>query len=318
MAYSTAANADALTTWLNKKFISDLMFRCQYQPFTEKAIIPPGSGQVGRFLAWNLPSAGTALTEGTNSEGEVTFTGQKTDITVKEWGQHVKTNELMMYAAVKGAREKLSKRLLDGAELTIDTMIQAQAALPGTGTGLYSNVSAAGATTTAPATVGTGNAAALITAKRLLLDAKGKGFEGVRGHTDGEFAAILSTRFEQDMVQEVSTGKITWSDMVKNVPGRLGQEKMIRGYLGSVYGVACYVTQNNAQLTLTSLCDVNVVMSDGGIGSMAFEDMKPGIMVTPVNGPYRNQDWIAWHLNMNAAAIANAGVRVIRLYSLAA
>jgi N4-gp56 family major capsid protein len=308
-----------LTTWLNKKFISDMEFECQYLPFTEKAIIPPGSGDIGRFLTWGLPAAGTVITDGT-SENDVTFTGKGTDITIREWGQSIKTNEIMMYAAVKGAREKLSKRLRDGAALTIDTMIRAQAAAATTGTAAYSGgpTMQAGASTTAPALISTMNASALIYCKRLLKDSKAHGFRGVAGHPDKNYAAIISEKAEQDMVQEVSTGKVTWSDMIKNVPGVNGQTAWVDGYIGSVYGVSVYTTQNNAQGTATSLCDINVVLADGGIGCMAFEDMEPGILITPVNGAFQNQTWVAWHLNSNAAPIADvAGVRVIRLYTVA-
>lgn len=311
MAYATSSNADALTTWLNKKFIPDLMYEVQWQPFTEKAIIPPQSGNIGRFLVWNLPTAATTnLSEGTTTQGEVTFSGIGTNITVVEWGQHLKTTELMMYAAVKGAREKLSKRLRDGAALTLDSRIRDVAA--GTTVAAYTSAAAAGASTTA-AIPTAGNAAALIFCRKLLRDAKVPPFEGVPGHPNRHYAAILSPQYEMTMVQEVSSGRVTWTEMVKNVPGAMGQEKMINGYLGSVYGVACYVTQNYSQTTITSLSDNNYVIGDGGVGAMGFDQMNPRIIINDVNSPYKNIDSVAWHAQFQAALIES--VRVVRLYS---
>lgn len=330
MAFASTASSNytqALTTWLNKNFVSDLEYELQFQKFTEKAIIPPGSGNVGRFLAWSTPVVGTFLTEGTPTEGETSFTIAGTDVTMKEMGQYIKTTELMMYAAVSTAREKLRKRLRDNSALTIDAHVRALASHNTAASTMYCVTAAAGAQVTAPATVVGMNAAALITAKKLLRGgassaaiggsvgvAGAMGFEGVSGHPNRQYAAIISTISEQQMVQEVSTGKITWSTInLGGAPGPMAQEKAVNGYLGSVFGVAVYVTQNTISATLTSVSDLNYVLADGGLGAMAFGDMQPEVIINDVNSPYKNVNSIAWHTIFNAALID--ATRVVKLYS---
>jgi hypothetical protein len=127
------------------------------------------------------------------------------------------------------------------------------------------------------------------------------------------YSAIISTTGEQHIVQEVTTARITWSDVNKNVPGMMGQEKIINGQLGSIYGVMVYVTQNTGQVTLTALADINYVLADGGLGAMGFKQMKPEIIINDVNSPYKNVNSIAWHAQFNAALIDAA--RVIKIYS---
>jgi hypothetical protein len=168
--------------------------------------------------------------------------------------------------------------------------------------------------TTAPATIGRMGAGSLIVARKVLRAALCKGFKGIESHPDGHFAAIITPTAELDMVTEVSTTKVTWATSVTNVPGRLGQEKWVNGYIGSVYGTAVYVTQNYNTASLTSTVELSYVISDGGIGAMAFGDMNPQIIFNDINSPYRNVKSIAWYALFQAKLIAST--RVVKLYSL--
>jgi hypothetical protein len=96
----------------------------------------------------------------------------------------------------------------------------------------------------------------------------------------------------------------------------LGQEKWVKGYMGSIYGTAMYVTQNTltaVTYTASSTGDISLVFADGGFGAMAFRDMDPRIVLNDVNSPYKNVDSIAWHLQFGTALIDTN--RIVKIYS---
>lgn len=317
---------DVLTTWINKKFVSDLEHDLQFQKFTEKAIVPEGAGNIGRFVTFSPPLLLTgyalgsaALTEGnTGSEHEITsITTAATDITIAEYGEWYRLGKLAAHAEAAGTAQKIQKRMNDGAALGIDTAVrvgQSSAGAIASTNYAYAVLAAPGAVTTAPATVGRMGASSIIVAHKVLRAALCKGFKGTSGHPEGHFAAIITPQAELDMVTEVSTTKVAWSSAVTNVPGRMGQEKWVNGYVGSVYGTACYVTQNFSTATLTSTCELNYVIADGGLGAMAMGDMNPQIVFNDVNSPYKNVRSIAWYCLFGTKLIASA--RVVKLYSL--
>lgn len=328
---ASAGYAGLLTTWLNRKFVSDIEWALQYQKFTTKAIVPPGSGKIGRFNVFAPPpitagtlgtsytgSSTTALDETWTTQNQInTITSDSTDITVTEYGEFHKTSALMQYAAVPGWREKIRKRMRDGAHVTIDSLVATAATTAATNY-IYSTAAQAGGTTTfSTGTVTALGASAIMQARKLLFAKGAKGFDGISGHVDGHYAAILTPKQELDIVTEVTTGRTYWSQAVTNVPGKMGQEKWVNGYIGSIYGVACYTTQNygTGNYTASSSGDIGLVLADGWGGALAFKDMEPRIIVNDVNSPYKNVDSIAWHAFFGTGAIDTAN-RVVKIYSL--
>jgi hypothetical protein len=319
---SNASVDDVLTTWINKRFVEDLMWEVQYQKFTTKAIIPEGGGNIGRFVTFSHPILTTgyalgsaSLTEGnTGSEHEITsITTAATNCTIGEFGEWYRLGKLASVAEASGTAQKIQKRMNDGAALAVDSYLRSFA-LTSTNY-VYATLAAPGATTTAPATIGDLGASGIVFCHGRIKSLYGRPFSGVPGHPDGHMAAIISPTAEVDMVTEVSTTKTTWATAVTNVPGRMGQEKWVNGYLGSVYGTACYVTQNFTTTSLTSVVELSYVLSDGGLGAMSFGDMNPQIIFNDVNSPYKNVRSIAWYTLMGGGLID--GNRVIKLYSLA-
>lgn len=323
---SAGAASGLLTTWLNRKFISDLEWDLQYQKFTTKAIIPPGSGKIGRFNVFVPPPAGTsystssttALTETWTTQNEIaTITATSTDITIAEYGEFHKTSALAMYAVVPGAREKLRKRLSDGAAVTVDQLVLTATNTASTNY-LYASAAQTGGTTTFnTGTVTALSAASIIQARKILYANKVPAFRGIAGHPDGKYAAILSPKQELDIVTETTTGRMYWSQAVTNVPGMKGQDKWVEGYLGTIYGVACYTTQNfgTGNYTASSSGEIGFVLGDGAVGAMAFKDMEPEVVINDVNSPYKNVDSVAWHLFFGTGLVD--GGRVVKMYSLA-
>ena len=321
---SAGAASGLLTTWLNRKFISDLEWSLQFQKFTTKAIIPPGSGKIGRFNVFVPPPAGTsystssttALTETWTTQNEInTITATSTDITIAEYGEFHKTSALAMYAVVPGAREKLRKRLIDGAQVTIDYLTMKQ--FEQSTNYLYNTAAATGGTTTfSTGSVTALSAAAIMQAKKILFANKVPTFSGIAGHPDGKYSAVIGPKGELDIVTETTTGRLTWGQAVTNVGGPDAQKRWVDGYVGTIYGVAVYTTQNLTTATAytgSSTGDVSFVCGDGGVGAMAFMDMEPQVVINDVNSPYKNVDSVAWHIFYGTAILDTN--RVVKMYS---
>ena len=319
MAFTSAVNTSLLTTWLVKKFIPALENELQFQKFTTKAIIPAGQGKIARFNVFSNPPGTTgALTEGatlhdfpTTLNQITTLTTTGTDVTIAEYGEWIKVSNIQEYAAVKGSREELTKRMAYGGALCIDSLVRAQAAT--TTLDWYAQSSGYGTGTAAIPT--TNSASTVIGAAQELRNNSAQGFSGISGHTDGNLAGIFSPKAETQMVTEGTTGRLTWAQAVTNVPGMQGQQRFVKGYMGEIYGVSCYRTQNFTQTTVTSLSDNNYLLADGGIGAVAFEDMDAKIIINDVNSPYKNANSIAWYAKFATGLIDSN--RVIRLYTYA-
>lgn len=324
MAFNTTINTSLLTTYLEKTFIPALEAELQFQKFTTKGTIPEGMGNVLRFNVFSSPAANLVkLEEGSASDNEITtLTTTGTDLTMAEYGEFIKVTRLEDYTSVPGTRSELSDRMSYGAALSIDGLVAGAGVPTGavdTTVDWYCGVAATGGSGTA-ATPTAGSAAAIIGAASLLRASSVRGFKGVSGHPDGHFAAIVSPTFERDMVQEASTGRMTWAEANTDVGGKMAQDKWVNGYMGSVYGTACYRTQQFTQTTITSLADDSYLIGAGGLGAASIIDADPRIFVnTPGPGdtsnPYRNYSTIAWH-SMFACALIDA-TRVVRIYSLA-
>lgn len=327
---TTPDATSVLTTWLNKNFVSDLEWALQHQKFTTKAVIPKGAGNKGRFLTFAAPAAyksysglitgtpgaydgTTAITEGSTTANEFTaITQTSTDITIAEFGEFTKVGTLYEYAAVPGLRAELLKRLRDGAAFSLDRFVLKQS-LKST-TILYAIETPVGATATVTtAMTATIGAAAITAATKTLFSNLATGFRGVEGIPDGHYAAVITPDQEQDIITEFTTQRMFWTNAVVNVPGGMGQEKWVNGYIGSIYRTAVVVTQNYSTALLTQTQEIAIVYADGGVGAMAFGDMNAEIVLNDLNSPYKNMNTFAWHAMFGAGIIDHN--RVVRIYS---
>jgi len=324
MSHNTgnAAVDDILNTYLNKAFVSDLMFDLQHQKFTMKGDIPKGGGNVLRFNEFTPPTktgytttGTTALVEGSVSGNEIAhITITPTNLTLAEFGEFVKVTSLYDLASQPGTRERMRKRMSDGAAVTLDTYTHGKARA--TTAAIYAISGVAGASSSIGAAGPTAlGATAIMFGRKVLKEALAQPFSGIAGHPDGTYAAVLSEKQEFDIVSEITTGRAYWNNGVVNVPGQLGQEKWVKGYMGTIYGTACYSTNNFTTAVITgTTCDVGLMYADGGIGAASIAQMQPEIIINDVNSPYKNLDSIAWHTYYEAALLASA--RVVKIYSV--
>jgi len=319
----------ALTTWLNKNFVTDLEFLLQHQKFTTKAIVPKNAGNKGRFLSFAAPgfaksysgdaNMGTsgdgtvAIAEGSTSANEISAVTQtSTDITIAEFGEFTKVGTMYEYAAVPGLRQELLKRLRDGAAFSIDRVVLKKALL--TTTRLFAAMTQTGATTTGPANMTSTplGAAGITAATKTLFSNLAVGFTN-GSVPNNQFAAVITPQQEQDIITEFTTLRMSWSNSVVQTPGPMGVEKWCNGYVGSIYRTSVVVTQNYTTQLYTVSCEVAIVYSDGGVGAMAFQDMNPEIVINEVNSPYKNMNSFAWHAMFGAGLIDSN--RVVKIYS---
>jgi len=319
----------ALTTWLNKNFIIDLEYLLQHQKFTTKAIVPKGSGNKGRFLAFAQPgfaksysgdaNMGTsgdgtiAIAEASTTANEISaITQTSTDITIAEFGEFTKVGTMYEYAAVPGLRQELLKRLRDGAAFSIDRVVLKKALL--TTTRLFATMTQTGATTTAPAnmTLTPLGAAGITAATKTLFANLAPTFTN-GSVPNNQYAAVITPQQEQDIITEFTTQRMSWSNSVVQTPGPMGVERWSNGYIGSIYRTAVVVTQNYTTQLYTVSTEVAVVYSDGGVGAMAFQDMNPEIIINELNSPYKNVNTFAWHINFGAGLIDSN--RIVKIYS---
>ena len=318
---SNASGANLFSVWLNKRFIPALERDLVAQKFTTKAIIPPGMAQTGRLLTFtNAPGTSSSLTEGTIGN-PVDITVTASHVTIAEEGEFMNLSRLEEYAMAKGSREEIAKRFEHGAAVRIDSLVLTQFAAATTNIMYFTNTSQNGALTegTFPGTPTAANAAGLIAARKRIRDGYAKGFTGISGHPENHYAAIIGEQAALDIIVETTTGRMTWANAVVNVPGRMGQEKWVSGYMGSIYGTACYNTQNVSRATYSATNSSHLfVTGDGAVGAMAFEDMNPQVFINSpsansTDNPYRNFSSVAWHAYFGT--ILHQDVRMVKMYA---
>ncbi len=318
--FDITQGAKLLTTWISKKWIPALERDLQISKFTTKVIVPPGMGRVGRVVTFsNAPGSTTALSDGTiGNSVDITTTGS--DLTINEYGEYTHIPSINDFAMSSGMREEIVKRFRHGALVSIDGQVNAAAQTMTTNVFVFQN-STAGAAASPLNAAFAANASGIISARKKVKDAFAVGFTGIEGHPDGQFAFICGQQAEVDIVTEATTGRMTWQNSVVNVPGRLGQEKWVNGYMGSIYGTACYTSQNMTTGLSYSASNVtcNFVLADGCLAAMAYQDMDPQIFVnvpgpTSTDNKYRNFISVAWHTLF--ATKLHDGARGVKIYSL--
>jgi N4-gp56 family major capsid protein len=335
MAFNTTINTSLLTTYLIRKFIPALEDELQFQKFTTKASVPRGMGNIARWNYFSSPVVQTtALTEGTVTGNEITtLTTNFVNGTLAEYGEFITVTELESFTALPGSRAELSNRMAYGAARSIDALVRNAAdtttsdwyAGPGEGGGASATTAAVFGSDAASATYGSAgepqlsmSAAAVIGAAAELRGNSARGIAGVKGHPNRHFACIMSTGAEQDLVQEATAGRMTWAEAVTDVPTVGNQGSWVNGYMGSIYGTACYRSQNLTTGVITTTLDENFVIAEGGLGAVSLKTADPQIFVNTassgdVGNPYRNRHTVAWHAFFVASLIDSN--RVIKLYS---
>lgn len=284
MAVLTTNPADVLIEKLRRQFIPFLRNELRFADYAVAGSQPKGGGS--KSLRWMLFNKITedetgGLTEGDETDGEITTLSVTTlTTTVGEFGAWVKISSLADLAHTPETRAQYAEGLAEHGARTLDTLIRDAAANTTGDTFLVSGETAVNGGTLAATETAMAQDIAVIAGAFNQNDAK-----PVPGL--GMYVCIVHGSVEQDIVTDVTTGRLSWSEVNKYVPGLDGQKKIIEGTPGAIYG--CMVLRSNniatEVLTNTITAYVNVALADHGVGRASFDAMTPSGARRGVKGP---------------------------------
>ncbi len=282
MAVLTTNPADVLVERLRRQFIPFLRNKLRFADYAVPGAQPKGGGS--KQLRWMLFNKITqdetgGLTEGSASDGEITTLSVTTiSTTVAEYGAWVKISSLADLAHTPETREQYAKGLAEHGARTLDSLLRNVA--DDSTTFLVSGETATGGGTLAATETAQAQDIAVLAGRFNQNDA-----EPVPGV--GMYVCIVHGSVEQDLVTDVTTGRLSWSEVNKYVPGIDGQKKIIEGSPGAIYGMMVLRSNNITTTVLTSTITayVNIALADHGYGRASFDAMTPSGAKRGVKGP---------------------------------
>jgi N4-gp56 family major capsid protein len=271
MAVLTTNPADVLVERLRRQFVPFLRNALKFADFAVPAAQPRGGGS--KQLRWMLFTKITqdetgGLTEGSASDGEITTLSVTTiSTTVAEYGAWVKISSLADLAHTPETRAQYAEGLAEHGARTLDTLLRDVA--DDTTTFLVSGEVATGTGTLAATETANAQDIAVISGRFNQNDAK-----PAQG---GMYVCIVHGEVEQDLVTDVTTGRLAWSEVNKYVAGVDGQKKIIEGSPGAIYGTMILRSNNITTTVLTNTITAykNIALADHGIGRASFDAMTP-------------------------------------------
>lgn len=273
MAVTTTAPADVLTERIRREFIPFLRNKLVIADHATEGSLEGNAGH--KTLRWVMfnkltADATTALPEANVASGEiVTLSVVTVTTTIAEYGAWAKISSLADVAATKETRDQYSKGFAEHGARTIDTLMRNLVTGATGGTYLIAGQTAKNTGTLATTGTATAQDVAVISGIFHINDAE--------EFDNGYYVVVVHGEVEQDIVTDVTTTRLSWSEVNKHVPGMDGQQKIIRGTPGAIYGTM--VLRSNlittAVLTNTVTAYMNVALADYGIGRASFKGMTP-------------------------------------------
>lgn len=282
MAVLTTSPANVLVERLRRQFIPFLRNKLRFADYAVAGAQPKGGGSKQlRWMLFNKISQDETggLTEGSGSDGEISaLTVATITTTVAEYGAWVKISSLADLAHTPETREQYAKGLAEHGARTLDTLLRNVA--DDTTTFLVSGETATGGGTLAATETAMAQDIAVLAGRFNQNDA-----ETVPGV--GMYVCIVHGSVEQDLVTDVTTGRLSWSEVNKYVPGIDGQKKIIDGSPGAIYGMLVLRSNNITTTVLTNTITAykNIAIADHGYGRASFDAMTPRGARRGVKGP---------------------------------
>jgi len=273
MAVTSTSPADVILEKLRRQFVPFLRNELHFADYATEGAQPKSAGS--KSMRWVLFTKITqdetgGLTEGSASDGEVSSLAVSTvTTTVAEYGAWVKITSLADLASTPETLAEYAKGLGEHAARTLDSLLRNVA--DGTTTTLNAQDTATGTGTMISTDTAIAQDIAVISGRFNQNDCKGFASLG------GMYVCIVHGKVEQDIVTDVTTGRLAWSDVNKYVPGIDGQKKIIQGSPGAIYGTMVLRSNNIATATVSTSVTgyLNIAMADHGLGRSSFEGMTP-------------------------------------------
>ena len=325
MSVLTTSPANVLSEKLRRQFIPFLRNALHFSDFATPGSQPKGGGAIS--LRWMIFDKITqdetgGLTQADATDGEITtLTVTTVSTTVAEYGAWVKISSLADLAHTPETRAQYAEGLGEHGARTLDSLLRVvceQSADPTLF--LVSGQAATGTGTLTVTDTAQAQDIAVISGRFNQNDCKPV--------LNGLYVCIVHGAVEQDIVTDVTTGRLSWSEINKYVPGLDGQKKIIEGSPGAVYGTMILRSNNIATtvLTNTRTAYMNIALSKDALGRASFDAMTPAgatakgpALMTRQSGPQDTSNplgmfaTIGWKFNSGQALLdAN---RVIVFFS---
>lgn len=282
MAVTTYGPTDVLVERLRRQFIPFLREDLHFADYTTPGTLERhgGSKQL-RWVIFNkiTTDSTTALTEASASAGEITGLSVTTvSTTVAEYGGWCKIGSLADVASTRETRQQYAEGFAEHGARTIDTLLRNVA--DDTTHYLVSGETAVDTGTLVSTETACAQDIAIIT--KIF-----RGYDAKPHRNVGKYVVIVHSEVEADLVTEISTTRLSWSEVNKYVPGIDGQRKILDGSPGAIYGTMVLVSNNIATQALTTTVTAykNIALARDGVGRAGFAGMTPRGAVPGTQGP---------------------------------
>lgn len=312
-----AAVSGLWTTYILRKMVPMLQDELLFARFAKPATLPKNSGYVARWLLPQKFSGSTsALSDGSATDGEkTTVTISKVEATITQYGEWMKVSDLAEETEISSALDTYSEMFAFAGADAIDSLIR-NAAVTTT------NFLHAGDAATAGAT--------LTSSDKLTLDDfptitgffranNAKGFSEL----SGDFALLIHPTDEVNLVSDVTTTRLSWSEANKHVPKGFEQLVNNHTFVGRFNGLTALRTTKITTVTEDVSAYRNVALADYGVGWLGLGQdgpKKPMIKIkrpgpSDTSQPLDMYMTIGWKVNMVARLLDSN--RVLNVYSAA-
>jgi hypothetical protein len=299
----------ASVTYINKRFMEDLLLAVQMVQFCTKPDAQgKNQGESVRWLAfpeWTVDV--TAIDQTTGVDNQVNISGTagitNVDATMAPYGAHVQMSQFGLDVMPVGTMDRIAKRAADAGAAALDTLAMVQAS--GTTSTYHCGTGSAALSGNNFSDSGTVLKAVDLSYVAAILDDKGNtGFDHLGGQYGGVFHPSAGAHLRAQA--GASTNDVTWSEVNKHVIGE--QQKIIRGDLGSLFGVKlftspyCYEGAYGPKAAANTSAYTGFVLAKDGLGASEVQGGGGAtarvIIKTPgpntVSQPLDTQNTIAW------------------------
>jgi hypothetical protein len=324
---------DSDTTYILSKAVKTLEKKFVLLDKCTPATLPDNSGTTAR---WVIPAnqalgtvtnalddtGGTPLTYATrSSKNQVSYTETGVTAPIRTYGAFTPQRRADMDNLRKQLADNISERLGYLGNLCLDTLIRTT--VDGTGTSFAPSMGAG--TTTTRKSIGDGTvnttlvAADELTAEDIALGIGDLRMNDAEPFDNGMMAVIVHAGAEVDVITDVSATRLNWQEVNKHTSGITGALKIPKGLIGGIAGGMVERSNNIGTQTIDAIAAyANLVLSDGAVGMLHMNDMKPQVFINDafsVDDPHRQYKTVAFQFRAAPKLIESTRAEI--LYSSA-
>lgn len=304
----TAPNTSAYdTTYIRQTSIKALENKLVVSECATSGDVPEHAGST---ISWQLDAnvtgatatnaltddSGTPITYATRDNfNEDTYSPTAVTKQLHAYGTFVPVRTKDLNKMPRGMMDRLAGRMAYRGAHTKDTLLIA--AIDGSGSSYNPGLGTGTTTTRKSIGDGTNNttisATDQLTVEDIALGVGDLWANDAEEFSNGAYKAIIHSVSATHLITDVSTSRITWEETHKHVGGASGQEKILKGTIGTVVG-ADVVRSNNIRTSTQDTETVynNIILAMDGVGDASVDDSNPQVLINRPNenstdNPYR-------------------------------